>query len=247
VGNSIHLLEPATLQETDVTSNVYWREPFQALASVTDLVEFLVLDIEPTGQVRGKHVLADAEVSLDNQIYHTRTHLGGILQPGDTVMGYHLARSNFNSSAFEALDPSRIPDVILVKKSYPNRKKKSKTTRNWKLKSIAKEAEDDAKVGYGRGALGRRGGVDQKKVEQDYELFLREIEEDPEMRQAINLYKGDSKMKATAASKQKGGQYAMDVDETPSESGEEGEAGPEVPLEELLDDFEEMSLGEDEE
>lgn len=284
VGNSIHLLDPYTLQETDVQSNIYWREPFSALASVTDLVEFIVLDIEPTGQVRGKHVLADAEVApsssfvssasrniamdIDShhgsaeQIYHTRTHLGGILQPGDTVLGYYLTRSNFNSPAFEALEPSRIPDVILVKKSYPSRRKKNKQ-RVWKLKSIAKEAEDGAGMsegkGYGRGALGRRGGLDQRKVEADYELFLRDIEEDAEMRAAINLYKGPNKQKsaAVASAKRKGGQYAMDIDEkieeTQSEDqessvGDPDEADfPDVRLDELLDDFEDMGLDDDEE
>ncbi|PVG01482.1 putative NMD3-nonsense-mediated mRNA decay protein [Serendipita vermifera] len=295
VGNTIHLLDPATLQETDVTSQVYWREPFIALASVTDLVEFIVLDIESSGVVRGKHVLADAEVApvnslvssgnskdmdmdMDshhgsaNTIYHTRTHLGGILQPGDTVMGYYLTRSNYNSTAFESLDPSRIPDVILVKKSYPNRRKKNKQ-RNWKLKSIAKEAEEGAGIndasGYGRGALGRRGGLDQKKVERDYELFLQSIEEDTELRSAINLYKGTTtrgtgdvtmgRAKDSSSGKKKpGAQFAMDVDDQPSEPiHEASEAGetedpneadfPEVKLDELLEDLEEMGIHDEEE
>ncbi|KAG8820262.1 hypothetical protein FRC19_009013 [Serendipita sp. 401] len=286
VGNSVHLLDPSTLQETDVTSQVYWREPFFSLASVTDLVEFVVLDIEPSGTVRGKHVLADAEVApassfvsssssgmemdMDSHhgsvstTYHTRTHLGGILQPGDTVMGYWLTRSNFNSPAFESLDPSRIPDVILVKKSYPNQRKKNKQ-RNWKLKSMAKEAEEgaginDSNAGYGRGALGRRGGLDQKRVEKDYELFLQSIEEDTEMRAAINLYKGrnvrtDTDMnpeKAPGSSKKQksDSQFAMEVDNT-LQADDETDGGddpdfPDVKLDELLDDFEEMGIQDEE-
>ncbi|WWC85954.1 uncharacterized protein L201_000824 [Kwoniella dendrophila CBS 6074] len=212
VGNTVHLLDPMTLQQTDVTAPVYWRQPFDSLATVTDLVEFIVLDVEPSGPVRGKYVLADAQVvrSLssgnnsnmdedgmgDDGIYHTRTHLGGILQPGDTVLGYHLTNSNFNNDAFESFNQDRIPDVILVKKTYPNRRKKSKP-RNWKLRSIAKEAEDvnENSNTIGRGALGRKGGVDQRNVERDYELFLRDLEEDKEMRAAINLYKHDQQSK----------------------------------------------------
>ncbi|WVQ62514.1 uncharacterized protein L199_000656 [Kwoniella botswanensis] len=207
VGNTIHLLDPMTLQQTDVTAPVYWRQPFDSLATVTDLVEFIVLDVEPSGPVRGKYVLADAQVTRsssssgnnmdedgmgDDGIYHTRTHLGGILQPGDTVLGYHLTNANFNNDAFESFDQDRLPDVILVKKTYPNRRKKSKP-RNWKLRSIAKEAEDvnENSNTVGRGALGRKGGVDQRNVERDYELFLRDLEEDKEMRAAINLYKAD--------------------------------------------------------
>ena len=193
-----------TLQQTDVTAPVYWRQPFEPLATVSDLVEFVILDIEPSGPVRGKYVLADAQITRaststrrndddgmgDDGIYHTRTHIGAILQPGDTVLGYHLTKTNFNNEAFESLDQGRIPDVILVKKTYPNRRKKARA-RNWQLRSIAKEAEDAANDSavVGRGALGRRGGVDQKNVERDYELFLRDLEEDKEMRAAINLYR----------------------------------------------------------
>ncbi len=74
----------------------------------------------------------------DDGIYHTRTHTGRYPAAGDTVLGYHLTNSNFNNDAFEGLDESRIPDVILVRKTYPNRRRKAKP-RNWKLRSIAKE------------------------------------------------------------------------------------------------------------
>lgn len=211
ISGSIQVVDPITLQVADIPSNIYWRDPFPSLASVTDLVEFLVLDIEPTGPVRGKYVLADAQITFANNtkdnsqsdndgIFHTRTHLGNILQPGDTVLGYMLSRANFNDDSFEALDSERIPDVMLVKKTYPNRRKKNKT-RNWKLKSIAVEAEDVPGEGsdkvHGRGAIGRLGGRDQQRVERDYELFLRELEEDPELRQSINLYKSEAAVPAT--------------------------------------------------
>lgn len=123
------------------------------------------------------------------------------------MLGFLLSRANFNNDHFETLEPSRIPDVILVKKTYPNRRKKNRT-RNWKLKSIAVEAEDVPTTGadkvQGRGAFGRRGGLDQQKVEKDYEMFLRELEEDPELRGSINLYKA-----ATAAAVASGGDVNM--------------------------------------
>jgi nonsense-mediated mRNA decay protein 3 len=272
IGNSMHLLDPMTLQHTDVTSPVYWRAPFDSLATISDLVEFVVLDVEPSGPVRGKWVLADAQVARvhgmgmgategdedgmggDDGIYHTRTHLGAILQPGDIVLGYHLTHTNFNSEAFDALEPSRIPDVVLVKKTYPNRRKKSKA-RNWKLKSIAKEAEDQADVtgAAGRGALGRRGGLDSQKVEKDYELFLRDLEEDPELRSAVNMYKADDvtpapEIKAHKRRKQKEKDSMEVEDEADADmDGEDGEDEeeedfPEVKLDELLEHFEEMDL-----
>ncbi len=271
VGNSIHLLDPTTLQHTDVTASVYWRNPFDSLATVTDLVEFVVLDIEPSGPVKGKYVLADAQVTRasgsgggmngdddgmggTDGIFHTRTHLGAILQPGDTVLGFHLTNSNFNNEAFESLDSTRLPDVVLVKKTYPNRRKKAKP-RNWKLKSIAKEAEDQADVtgAAGRGALGRRGGLDSKRVEKDYELFLRELEEDPELRAAINMYKAEVPVKPEIIEKaRKPAADAMDDDDEDMEGekddmetdeGEDGEEDfPDIGIDELLEHFEEMDL-----
>ncbi|OCH92021.1 NMD3-domain-containing protein [Obba rivulosa] len=280
VGNSLHILDPSTLQYAELAAPVYWRTPFESLASVPDLVEFTVLDIEPTGTVRGKWVLADAQVARsgafrssggqdddtmdqdggDNTIFHTRTHLGGILQPGDAAMGYYLTNANFNSDDFANLPPHRIPDIVLVKKAYPNRRKKNKS-RNWRLKSIAKEEGEEGEAGNGRGVVGRMGGRDQRKVEEDYELFLRDLEEDEEMRDAVNLYR-EKDSKPGAGSGLAGGktrrkaQFAMDVDEgqhaaspdepeavAPGETDEEEEPDfPEVRLDELLDDFDEMTL-----
>jgi nonsense-mediated mRNA decay protein 3 len=277
-------MDPMTLQQTDVLAGVYWRAPFDSLATSSDLVEFLVLDIEPSGPTRGKYVLADAQVVLanakskgisedesmgDDGIYHTRTHLGGILQPGDTVLGYHLTNSNFNNEEYEALDQGRLPDVMLVKKTYPNRRRKART-RAWKLRSIAKEAEDVADGTVGRGALGRKGGVDQRNVERDYELFLRDLEEDKEMRGAINLYKneqreadGDLQMAAgqsgsgMAGGKRRQGAVKqaaaqMDVEEDGmAEDGAGDDEGtvaddeedfPEIDMDELLEHFEELEV-----
>ncbi|KAH0581267.1 hypothetical protein H2248_012369 [Termitomyces sp. 'cryptogamus'] len=294
VGNSVHLIDPATLQYCDITSNIYWRTPFDSLATVTDLVEFTVLDVEPDHRKsKGKFVMADAQVAVagafrssagaadddemmdyevpsssTSQIYHTRTHLGSILQPGDTVMGYHLTNANFNSSDFALLEPGRIPDIILVKKAYPNRRKKSKA-RAWRLRSISKEAGEEGETGNARGVVGRLGGRDQKKVDEDYELFLRDIEEDAEIRAGVNLYKvqvpqGDVRMTGPEESgggkgrKKKRAQFAMDVDDKgePEEVVETNIAGmeeeaedeadfPEVSLDELLEDFDEMTLGPD--
>jgi len=277
VGNSIHLLDPQTLQFCDVTTPVYWRTPFFSLASVTDLVEFTVLDIEPSGPMKGKWVLADAQIALSgafrsagnngddiemdyelassaNQIFHTRTHLGAILQPGDSVMGYHLTNANFNSDDLTQLPSDRIPDIVLVRKAYPNRRKKNKA-RNWKLRSIAKEAGEDGDTSGSRGIVGRMGGRDRKKVDQDYELFLRDLEEDLEMRGTVNLYK-IQKDEATetaelvarlAGGKQRAkGQLDPDVqmNDGVGEEDDEETDFPEVRLEELLEEFDEMTLQE---
>ncbi|KAG7086715.1 hypothetical protein E1B28_002651 [Marasmius oreades] len=271
VGNSLSLVDPASLQHAEITAAIYWRTPFECLATVGDLVEFMVLDIEPDyARSKGRHILADAQVALagafrstgnahddnamdyegvgiSNQIFHTRTHLGGILQPGDTALGYLLTNANFNSDEFSAIESGRIPDVILVKKTYPNRRKK-KLARNWRLRSIGKEAGEEGETGGGRGVVGRMGGRDQKKVEEDYELFLRDLEEDPELRSAVNLYKApvDVKMKSENVKGGRKKQYSMDVDGNPPVESEEEVDFPEVQLDELLEGFDEMTLGNEE-
>ena len=236
IGNSVHLLDPMTLHVTDVTAPTYWRAPFETLATVGELVEYIVLDIEPLGPTRGKLVLADVQVmkasggASDDEIFHTRTHLGHILQAGDSCLGYNLKDSNFNSDNFESLNQDRLPDVVIVKKAYPNRRKKNRP-RQWKLKSIAKDAEDSNVEGaFGRGALGRRGGVDTDKVEKQYEEFLNDLEEDPEMRAGVNLYKSEE-------------QQTKDENEMDESDGGELEEDENLPkMDELLEDLEEMNI-----
>ena len=289
ISNVIKLIDPVTLQMADLTAEKYWRDPFPALCSIPEMVEFLVLDIEltgtiahgPHGQSMSKFMAADAQVSPlhastfgeSDAVYHVRTHLGHILNPGDTVMGYYLATANFNSDEWDAIPEERRPDVVLVKKSYPERKRRSK--RNWKLKSIAKEAEDPSAGEHvvGRGALGRRGGLDSQRVERDYEQFLRDLEEDEEMRANVNMYKDkeriarDEERRRRRETRYRDPQ-AMEDDEddqqpprdstsamdsmddggattdNDSEYGSDSEL-PRVQLDELLDDMDEMAIEED--
>ena len=213
VGNSIHLLDPISLKTAELSPPIYWRQPFQPLTAITGAVEYIVLDIEPTAHPpitgnRGRFLLADAQVTpvsgtMDSDtIYHARTHLGSVLKPGDTVLGYHLVTANYNEPNWEQLNHDRVPQVVLVRKTFPQRRKKgasgSAKKRKWRLKSMAKEAGDDniglgrdrTEVKKGRGAA-PGSAADQAKAEAEYEMFLRDLEEDEDMRNAINLYKSD--------------------------------------------------------
>jgi nonsense-mediated mRNA decay protein 3 len=173
-------------------------------------------------------------------------------------MGYHLRVANFNSAEWDTLPADRLPDVVLVKKSYPERKKRSKN-RMWKLKSMAKEAEDPATEGaVGRGAVGRRGGLDSQRVERDYELFLRELEEDDEMRQTVNLYRDTKKEEEKRLRKERAAQIKAEREAALANGGmeEDGDDGmttdgesewgdddaPRVGMDELLDDLEDMAI-----
>jgi len=222
IGTSLNMLDPQTLQTADISAKQFWHAPFSPLADVQELQEFVVLDIEPLGMDRGHYMLSEATISPASDFdktYYVKTHLGGILHPGDSVLGFHISDSNFNNTEFDALTSSRqygstIPDVILVKKHYP--RKKARKNRNWRLRRMAREESEMAPRKQ-----------DQERLERDYEMFLRDVEEDVEMRAGFNLYKKDR------------------GDEMDIESTVDGDEGLRVPMDELLDDFEEMRIAEE--
>ncbi|KAJ3158398.1 hypothetical protein HDU86_002864 [Geranomyces michiganensis] len=250
VSNTVNLLDPNTLRVADLRAPVYWDAPFTSLCEAKDLVEYYVIDTSLEGPSAGKWALATIEVcrSTDmSRTYFARSHLGRILNPGDHVLGYDLTHANFNSDAWETLNRSGklqggVPDVVLVRKAYPNARKKSKT-RGWRLKTLGKQEELDQV---------NRGKSEKARQEMDYELFLRDIEEDTELRGMINLYKDpEARANAEAArllmeqqqSAAAGDANGMEMDD---EDDEEPEADfPEISVGELLDDMEALTIGED--
>lgn len=233
IGTSVYFIDPNTLQTADLHPDIYWRAPFVSLADATELVEFMVLNTEVTGPSKGKHLVADVEVTRIDDMettYNVRTHLGRFLHPGDSVMGYMLTGTNFNNPQFEAMEEShtyssRIPDVVLVKKHYP--RKRRQRNRNWRLKRMAKDEGE---------LLPKKS--DQERMDNEYEMFLRDVEEDEELRAALALYKNTNKNKKK---KQEG---AMDVDtmSVAETEGTEDDEVPKVNMDELLDDFDELTV-----
>jgi nonsense-mediated mRNA decay protein 3 len=225
IGTSISFIDPGTLQTADISAKVYARTPFTALAETRDLVVFTVLEMDRTGFEKGKWRLSEGAVAPESDYgknFFVRTHLN--LQPGDQAMGYMLTGSNFNSSFFDEIEASHaygstIPDVILVKKHNPNRRRNKK--RNWKLKRMAKDEGD---------LLPKK--ADQERMDNEYEAFLNDVEEDADLRAALALYKNTNKKKL-----QKEDPDAMSVAET-----EMTEDGAGVNMEELLDDFDDLDI-----
>ncbi|WBW70603.1 ribosome export adaptor Nmd3 [Schizosaccharomyces osmophilus] len=215
VGPSLRFMDPLTLHTADMLPASYWRSPFPSLADLTELTEFIVADVDFLGPTNGKYALADVELikSSDGSTHITRTHLGSLLNAGDTVMGYHLSVTNFNNEVFDTLKEETIPEIVLVKKTFPRKSR----NRNWKLKSIGMQQAEDLKK------------QDVDRQEHDYEIFLRNLEEDPELRQGVNLYKSNTP-KASAN------------DAEMDEEDEVDENVPPISVDELLDDVESMRI-----
>lgn len=199
VTSTIHLIDTNTAQVCDLSATVYWRSPFAPIFNPKQLVEYIVMDVEVNvdnikmkdtekkkkfpgqGALSSKHVIADvwvvkaSELGLDVSPIHTKTHLGHLLKTGDSVLGYNLCDSNVNDVNFDKLDRSSIPDVLLVKKYYGERSARRRA-RNWKLKHMAEELHD---------------GI--SSTNEDYNDFLDDLEEDPSIRQNVNIFKDTTK------------------------------------------------------
>lgn len=88
----------------ELSSSNFWRSPCNSIFNPKQLVEYIVMDIEPLkvkdqksfpgqGAVSSRHVVADiwivkaSELGINDNTTHTRTHLGHLLKPGDSVLG----------------------------------------------------------------------------------------------------------------------------------------------------------------
>lgn len=96
-------------------------------------------------------VVRSCDLGLTTDTIHCRSHLGHVLKPMDTVLGYAVADSNVNDINFDKLPKSSLPDVILIKKNYPDRARHRR--RTWKLKRMTTDTEvnvesDDKLVSY---------------------------------------------------------------------------------------------------
>lgn len=243
MSTAIHLVDPLTLRGCDIPSNEYWKRPISPCATRETMIEFVVLNVEPVEAMsnasrakhhlagRGKMELADVEVAraadlgVNDDRLIVRSHLGHVLRPGNHVMGYDLR--NLNVSGIDDTSMAAIQaDVILVRKVYQKRKQ-----RLWELKRLNRDTVAD---GLDDGA--------------DMEALCQDLEEDPELRHHVNMYKQPdaqqrkaSKEASEEASKSAAGSAAAAA-VPDDENEEEDEDAPEVPLAELLEG---LVLGEE--
>ncbi|EDV23283.1 uncharacterized protein TRIADDRAFT_27425, partial [Trichoplax adhaerens] len=195
ITNTIHLTDPTTLQTVSVQPDVFWKQPFHTICTQKQLIEYTILEIEFIEQKDArysseKYKLADVwivkskDLGISDTQFHCRTHLGNIISPGDTILGFDINGSNVNNDNFYKMPSRKVPDVILVKKHFGDKRKRH-SKRNWKLKSLKKET----------GA-----NIDMETDDMDYDNFLEDLEEDPTYRQNVNIYK-DPKFKGNKDSR----------------------------------------------
>ena len=148
VTTSLKVIDPTTMKRGELRSEMFFRHPRFALMTSKQLIEYTVIDSEPTGIASGKVQQSDVTVARtrdlgsNDETFRTLSHLGNILQAGDTVMGYDLTAAVYNEADHSKEWPKlQLPDVILVKKVYPEQRRRR---RAWKLRALIKEEEEGA-------------------------------------------------------------------------------------------------------
>eukprot|EP00735_Rhodelphis_limneticus_P014159 TRINITY_DN815_c0_g1::TRINITY_DN815_c0_g1_i2::g.25330::m.25330 TRINITY_DN815_c0_g1::TRINITY_DN815_c0_g1_i2::g.25330 ORF type:complete len:597 (+),score=131.34,sp/Q55BF2/NMD3_DICDI/49.58/4e-163,NMD3/PF04981.8/9.6e-73,NMD3/PF04981.8/4.1e+03,zf-C2H2_jaz/PF12171.3/4.5e+02,zf-C2H2_jaz/PF12171.3/2.9 TRINITY_DN815_c0_g1_i2:101-1792(+) len=185
VTDSIHFINPETGQTAILNSENFWRNPFDPLCGTQHLMEFTVLDVDDDKTQVGKFSVCEVEVArvrdfgVNDTTFFVKTHLGGYLYPGDTVLGYDLANLVYNEANMSPAGRANLPDIVLVRKTYPNRRTKS---RAWKLKRLNAEVDSGA-------TNAKKAAQAREKVEQEFEEFQKVLEEDRELRCHIKLFK----------------------------------------------------------
>lgn len=251
MSNNIHLVDPTTLKLVDISSQEYFRErePFRAVMTQKQLIEYIVLDIEKEDEynysnqnnnkknkeqktrdqsaynrgalmkISNRMCLAEVTVArqsdfgVNETTFACLTHMGNILNYGDTVLGYDVG--NWNPS-MDIKNKSAIPDVVLVRKTYPGRKKRAKK-RRWKLRTLPKEREQPAKK------------AEEEREAREFEDFMQDLEENPDLRGNVNMYKTKGAAAAPVAAS------SMNDDDDADEDDMDGFPG--VTMDELMDEL----------
>lgn len=182
IGNMIHLYDPITLKKVEMTPAQYfcYQNDFKIIQFRSNETEFFISDItldqspkmsadSTFSNINRRFARAEVTRASDYQQFSCTTHLGHILSHGDTVLGYDL--TTINCEELNELDNQKfIPDVILIRKIYPERKK-----RIWKLNRMQIETEDVEKA------------TKPEEEAKQFEEFMIELEQDKHMRSRVNL------------------------------------------------------------
>jgi nonsense-mediated mRNA decay protein 3 len=118
----------------EIASAKYWENSFSPLCTRERLCEFIVLNIEDvdfdvtTSRAAARNNFSMVQVELaradefgtNNRTWIVNTHLGQFLNFNDTVLCYDLNQMTTQElEDFDNTHKHKLPDVVIVKKSYP--------------------------------------------------------------------------------------------------------------------------------
>ncbi|KJH42563.1 NMD3 family protein [Dictyocaulus viviparus] len=175
VSNVISLIDPSNLQMADIQAATFWRDPFDSLCTYKQLSEFYVLDVEIVdldrkaghGYVSKKHVLADVWLVRSNQV-------------GSSDAQTFSARTHLG----HLLNPGDLVLAFDVRNSNVN---------NSVFDEMKQEEIPDVVIVKKRLVIdGNIVGNETDSVTDEFQRFMDDVEEDPLIREKINIYKDHS-------------------------------------------------------
>lgn len=152
ISQFVHIVDIKTMQTFEIDKKAYWQHQFKAVLGRDRMTEYIVLNIENVDndfnssraalRQRFRQVQVEvartADFGKNDTTFIVNTHLGEILNFNDTVLGYDMEQANISEiDGYKEIDLN-LPDVILVKKTFPKLRKRQRN-RFWKLKHF----EDD--------------------------------------------------------------------------------------------------------
>lgn len=200
VSSILLFIDPVNMKILEMTSNTFsqYESEIICIPSKGNMTEFLVTEIEDSTKqkldqsfvnTRFKPLNLVIARTEDWQNFSVRSFLGDTINEGDTVEGFDLTTFNLDGYVQDIEKIKNLPDIILLKKIYPEKSKK----RVWKLNHLRKNQAPAPK----------KGQADENN-DDEYEEFLKEIERDKEMRSQINLYKDQKNLENPVQGKQDG-------------------------------------------
>jgi nonsense-mediated mRNA decay protein 3 len=186
VSTSVHLYDPASGRSVAVPTVEYWKYPFESICNRKHLSEWMVMNVEERGGADATVELARAnEIGMTDASHFIRASATKIpLNCGDLLLCYDVNTINFCGIDEEEVKFGNL-DVIPVRKTAGSGR--SASNRGWVLKTLVKHNDDKEE------AINNKMGDDD-----EVEDFKRELEDDPEMRKEINLYRKSNKSAAAA-------------------------------------------------
>ena len=156
ISDCVHIMDIKTMMTQEIDRATYWQHQFQAVLARDRMSEFVVMNIENVDNdnntsraaIRQKfrqvqvELMRKADFGVNDTTFTVNTHLGEILNFNDTVLGYDLLQCNTSDLEVYAEKDEYLPDIVLVKKTFPKYRNRQKN-RIWKLKHFEDQEMKD--------------------------------------------------------------------------------------------------------
>jgi nonsense-mediated mRNA decay protein 3 len=171
----IRLVDPMTANVIDIDASTYWKNEFKPVCTANSLTKFNVINIEKCGPKVGRYQLADVELTDENydERFMVRTHLGDQLYIGEPCLAYDTRSLVLPDNVMAVITKYDISPIIIVGRTHT----KKSGVRKWHVKELAphKSSDDD-----------------------DFNNFMEDLEDDPELRQDVDIYENPAAKTAPA-------------------------------------------------